>query len=92
MTGTPLDPGPFHVSLRIRDAVGHEVVERMSTTVIDPGIGETALAAAAGGVADAIAPDEAIYLDHAGNRNGRLDVADVRALLVRTGVLRPPGG
>jgi hypothetical protein len=48
------------------------------------------LAAAAAGVENGVSPDEATYLDHAGNRNGRLDVADVRALLLRTRVLDPP--
>ena len=92
VSGTALEPGPFHVALRIRDAVGHEVVERLGTTVEDPILDAGALAAAAAGVSGPIAPDEATYLDHAGNRNGRLDVGDVRASFRRRGILGSPGG
>jgi hypothetical protein len=35
-----------------------------------------------------LAPNQRDYLDRAGNRNGRLDVGDVRAYLIRTGAVR----
>jgi M6 family metalloprotease-like protein len=92
VAGTPLEPGALHLSLRIRDGVGHEVVERVSSQVVDPGVDESALAAAVAGVAEVLPADEAVYFDNAGNRNGRLDVGDVRAALVRAGVLRRSGG
>lgn len=90
VTGIPVEPGTLHLALRIRDGVGHEIVERLATTVIDPSIAVPPLAAAAAGVENGVSPEEATYLDRAGNRNGRLDVADVRALLLRTRVLDPP--
>lgn len=39
--------------------------------------------------AGTLSPDHVRYLDLQGNRNGRLDVGDVRAWLVRTGQLSP---
>lgn len=92
LSGALLEPGAFHASLRIRDATGQELVEHMTAIVVDPSIDELALVGAVAG-AGGLSSDESTYLDNAGNRNGRLDVADVRASLNRRGVLRQaPGG
>ncbi len=92
LSGTLLEPGAFHASLRIRDATGQELLEHMTAIVVDPSIDELALVGAVAG-AGGLSADESTYLDNAGNRNGRLDVADVRASLNRRGVLRQaPGG
>jgi len=92
LTGTLLEPGPFHASIRIRDATGQELLEHWSAIVVDPSIDELALVGALAGGAGGLTSDESTYLDNAGNRNGRLDVGDVRATLLRRGILRQPSG
>lgn len=92
LSGVLLEPDTFHVSVRIRDAASRELIEHMTAPVGDPTITAGALAAAAAGSGGEVSPNEGTWLDNAGNRNGRLDVGDVRASLVRRGVFYEPGG
>ena len=90
LTGSPSEHGTFEATLRARDALGLEGTARVRFEVSVPSLSLEAMAADL--LADAetgeLTPGQAAFLDRSGNRNGRLDVGDIR---VYERVLRPLG-
>jgi M6 family metalloprotease-like protein len=87
ITGAPLDLGDFTASYVFRDATGKETSTTVRFTIEDLQI-ESQMLMNALRTPSVLAPNQRDYLDRAGNRNGRLDVGDVRAYLIRTGAVR----
>jgi M6 family metalloprotease-like protein len=87
LTGQPRRVGFFAASYAIEDANGDVVTETIGLRVHDMQIDGSLLVRALndGPALDAQTRD---YLDLSANRNGRFDVGDVRAYLLRTGRLR----
>jgi len=70
----------------VRDAAGRTLTEWLSLLVLDLNLTNAALLdALLQPSSPAIPPSARTYLDSSGNRNGTLDLGDVRAYLKRTG-------
>jgi hypothetical protein len=83
LAGEAIELGSFAFTVRARDAAG---LEGTATVSMDVAVPELPLAALAsdwllGDVGPTAA--QVLYLDYSGNRNGALDLGDVRAHLVR---------
>jgi M6 family metalloprotease-like protein len=88
VTGIPERSGYFEFTVEARAG------ERVGTAVLAVVVGEPALERGAVmdallGVAPGLDADGRRYLDLAGNKNGQVDVGDVRAWLVREQVIQP---
>jgi M6 family metalloprotease-like protein len=87
LEGTPLNVGQVELSFRIEDALGAATAGTLTIDVEDADIDLETLVDAVASVAGG-GSEEADYLDGQGNRNGRPDVGDLRAFLVRKGFLQ----
>jgi len=87
VTGAPLELGTFAASWRIADATGRTIADAIRLTVTDPSLPLTQLMSSLAGQST-LDDRTRTYLDRANNRNGRYDVGDLRAYLVRTRQLR----
>jgi hypothetical protein len=87
LDGIPAEAGEFRFTVRV--ASGAASLEReFAVAVGKPTLGADAvLEALLGGTP--LPADHARFLDLLGNRNGRMDVGDVRAWLVETGMVTP---
>jgi M6 family metalloprotease-like protein len=86
VTGTPLRAGLQLAGFEVRDAAGRTLTEWLSLLVLDLPFQDGALMdALLQPGSPAIPPTARSYLDASGNRNGALDLGDVRAYLKRTG-------
>jgi hypothetical protein len=86
LSGTPAVSGNFPVVFTVRDALGATIQQQIELAVAAPFVFTSArLMAALGDDGAALNADERAYLDAQGNRNGRVDVGDVRAYLRRAG-------
>jgi hypothetical protein len=85
VVGAPLATGRFEVTLRARDALGLEGTGTLVLAVGEPRLPLTTLAGSLLLNGESASPSQAEYLDLAGNRNGFLDVGDVRSHLRRIG-------
>ncbi|RMH16699.1 MAG: hypothetical protein D6701_08480 [Gemmatimonadetes bacterium] len=79
MTGARVGSNPIEVE--VEDARGQVGISTLVVNVVDADLPIAALLRATSGGA---VPEGAAYLDESGNRNGRLDVGDVRAYMART--------
>lgn len=83
VTGTARQAGVFATSVWVEDQAGTAVAESITLEVLD----DPALDASAvlGGMIGAtmLAADQVDYLDRSGNDDGALDLADLRAFLIR---------
>lgn len=88
LSGTPLRAGLQLAGLDVRDAAGRSFTEWLSFAVLDVQLSADALL---GGLVQpsgaALSAAARAYLDESGNRNGSLDLGDVRAYLRRVGRL-----
>jgi immune inhibitor A len=84
--GTPLRAGMQLVGLEVRDAAGRSLTEWLSLLVLDQSYQNTVLMdALVQPAGTALTSTARTYLDISGNRNGTLDIGDIRAYLKRTG-------
>ncbi len=84
--GAPEALGDFTFGVVVQDAAGRRTGTTLRLRIVDPDLATSLLTA---GLADTSALPAATtaFLDHEGNRNGRYDVGDMRAYLIRTGRL-----
>ncbi|NOT08629.1 MAG: hypothetical protein HOP28_10550 [Gemmatimonadales bacterium] len=82
LVGSAKESGAFPVALRVQDALGGQVDAATSWQVGAPAIAASAavLKLLRGTGSTDLSPAEAEFLDLMGNRNGRFDVGDARAL------------
>ncbi|MEO7521979.1 MAG: M6 family metalloprotease domain-containing protein [Gemmatimonas sp.] len=86
LAGEPTVAGTFLLGVTIRDALGTTSMQASTLTVASPYTYTTSsLMRAVGDNGASLAAEERGYLDAQGNRNGRIDVGDVRAYLRRAG-------
>jgi M6 family metalloprotease-like protein len=86
VAGAPLRAGLQLAGLEVRDAAGRTLTEWLSLPVLDLTIANPVLLdAVLQPSSTGITPVARTYLDSSGNRNGTLDLGDVRAYLKRTG-------
>lgn len=83
ITGTPVALRAPAGGLEIVDARGTRVVLDLDVVVGDPALEEATVLSAFIGGGSPPSSLEAEYLDNAGNRNGRYDLGDARAYLLR---------
>lgn len=86
IAGTPNVSGTFPVNVTMRDALGTTGQGTILLSVAPPfDFTSARLMAAIGDNGASLSADERGFLDEQGNRNGRIDVGDVRAYLRRVG-------
>lgn len=86
IAGIPTQDGTFTFLVKV--TAGTRLgFQQLAIQVGVPTVSATRVADALLGVADALTPDEARYLDIQGNGNGVLDIGDIRAFLRRSGEL-----
>jgi M6 family metalloprotease-like protein len=82
--GAPLEAGSFSTTLAIRDATGASAARGLTLTIVAPAISTSRLLEPLlDSAASPLHADEVRYLDHVGNRNGRYDLGDFRAQVLR---------
>jgi len=90
LTGSPSEIGSFEATLRARDALGLEGTIRLSFEVGVPDIALETMASdlLADAETGALTSGQSAFLDRSGNRNGTVDIGDIR---VYQNSLRPLG-
>lgn len=95
LTGSPAEHGTFEATVRARDALGLQGTTRVRLEVEVPELSLEAMAAdlLADAETGSLTAGQEAFLDRAGNRNGLLDVGDIRVYLttLRSLGTRPPG-
>jgi M6 family metalloprotease-like protein len=90
LTGSPSEHGSFEATLRARDALGLEGTVPVRFEISVPELALEVMAADL--LADAetgeLTPGQAVFLDRSGNRNGTVDIGDIRVYQTS---LRPLG-
>ena len=84
VAGSVTEPGPFELTLSVRDAVGStsdEIVVSLSASVEWTVEVVDLLRQFLGFDGEPLTPGELLYLDELGNRNGTYDVGDLRRWL-----------
>jgi M6 family metalloprotease-like protein len=87
LSGIPTVSGPFRFTA-IATSDGLSAQREFELTVTKPTIAASAVLDQLLGGSSTLTPDERGFLDLLGNRNGRVDVGDVRAWLVDIGALQ----
>lgn len=91
--GQVLQAGYFQFDLNIEDANGLTSTMIVPLRVVDPSIPrDTLIHAVLDPSSAGLTADELRYLDVSGEKNGMLDVGDLRAALQRRQLLEPPDG